>query len=438
MAMKSIPAAFRTFCDLTIRIRVPRPIQSLCLALILTTSLQANASDLMPQTKMRLTVVQWVPLEGAYKRWDALSGELVVAADGTVSVPVIGKVDVLTMTPEALAADIAERLKAKLGLVTVPDATLEILAYPPIYVVGAVAAPGEYGFKPGLTILQALALAGGNLRTVDTNLSSDRLKLVGEIKGLSDDMHRTTARIARLKAEFSNSSTITFPDELLSASNGSIARETMDQEEIIFDARAKALARQATSLKELSTLIGTEIDVLKTKAEDLDKSIAMAQTELDGVRTLVEKGVVTVSRRSDLERSVFSLRADRLDQLTATMRARQNQSEAERNLAGLSDQQRTEVAKELQSEQAGLERMRLQQATSQRLLEELDRNALLNSSGSEADKPVLVYSIVRQENGEVREMDATESTVLMPDDVVKVAVKPGSAQAISSGADEML
>jgi polysaccharide export outer membrane protein len=120
------------------------------------------------------------------------------------------------------------------------------------------------------------------------------------------------------------------------------------------------------------------------------------------------------------------------------MRARQNQSEAERNLAGLSDQQRTEVAKELQSEQAGLERMRLQQATSQRLLEELDRNALLNSSGSEADKPVLVYSIVRQENGEVREMDATESTVLMPDDVVKVAVKPGSAQAISSGADEML
>jgi polysaccharide export outer membrane protein len=388
-------------------------------------------------------VVQWVPLEGEYKRWDALSGELVVASDGTVSVPVLGKVDALAMTPEALAADIAKRLKAKLGLVTIPDATVEILAYPPIYVVGAVTTPGEYGFKPGLTILQALALAGGNLRSVDTELSGDRLKLVGELKGLSDDIYRTTGRIARLQAEFSRSPTITFPDELMSASSDSIAKEIMEQEKIIFDARANARTRQATSLSELSKLIGTEIDVLKTKTEDLDKSIGMAETELEGVRGLVEKGVATVSRRSDLERNVFSLRSDRLDQLTATMRARQNQNEADRSLSGLDDEMRTEVAKELQSEQASLDRMRLQQATSQRLLEALDRNALLNSSGSAADEPVLIYSIVRRENGEAREIDATETTILMPDDVVKVAVKSRPAlsepaQSDGSGGGEIL
>jgi polysaccharide export outer membrane protein len=364
-----------------------------------------------------------------------LSGELVVDANGTVTVPVIGKVDVLAMAPEALAADIAKRLKDKLGLVTIPDATIEILAYPPIYVVGAVTTPGEYGFKPGLTVLQALALAGGNFRSVDADVSNDRLKLVGELKGLSDDMYRTTARIARLQAEFSHAPTITFPKELTSAPEDSIAKEIMEQERIIFEARANALTRQATSLSELSKLIGSEIDVLKTKAEDLDKSIEMAQTELEGVRGLVEKGVATVSRRSDLERNVFSLRSDRLDQLTASMRARQNQNEADRSLSGLDDQMRTEVAKELQSEQAALERMRLQQATSQRLLETLDRNALLNSAGSEADEPMLLYSIVRQENGEVREIDATETTVLMPDDVVKVAVKPRSSVSGGSTPD---
>jgi polysaccharide export outer membrane protein len=258
---------------------------------------------------------------------------------------------------------------------------------------------------------------------------------VGELKGLSDDIYRTTARIARLQAEFSHSPTITFPDELMSASSDSIAKEIMEQEKIIFDARANARTRQATSLSELSKLIGTEIDVLKTKTEDLDKSIDMAQTELEGVRGLVEKGVATVSRRSDLERNVFSLRSDRLDQLTATMRARQNQNEADRSLSGLDDEMRTEVAKELQSEQASLDRMRLQQATSQRLLEALDRNALLNSSGSEADEPVLIYSIVRRENGEAREIEATETTVLMPDDVVKVAVKSRPAQSEPAHSD---
>jgi len=395
---------------------------SQCLAFAALLPSQAQALDLAPQTKLRLSVVQWMPLQGEYKNWDALGGDLIISADGTITVPVVGNISVLRMTPENVAGEIAKRLQQAMGLVALPSVTVQILEYPPIYVVGAVTKPGAYGYQPGLTALQALAIGGGDARSDQVNIVSDRLKIVGELKGLESDIVRSKARIARLQAEFTQASAITFPPELTSGTVSDEAKEVMSQEQSIFDARLNEISRQSASFDELRKLIGSEIEVLQTKISDLDKSIATTQTELDGVRSLVEKGIATVSRRSDLEQSVASLRADRLDQLTATMRARQNQSEAERNLAGLADQKRTEVAKELQSEQTGLERLILQQQTSLQVRAEMDKKAALVDGGEGEQSAHLVYSIVRQQGGKPEEMAATESSLLQPNDVLKVGI----------------
>ena len=127
----------------------------------------AAAADvrLSPQTKVRLTVVQWMPMKGQYERWEALGGEFIVSDAGTLSLPVIGSVPVGTLDNAGLAAEISKRLQAKTGMVAAPDTTVEVVEYPPIYVVGDVNTPGQYKFREGLTVLQALALSGGEIRS---------------------------------------------------------------------------------------------------------------------------------------------------------------------------------------------------------------------------------------------------------------------------------
>ena len=134
-------------------------------AAILTLALSgpafSDAPPLAPQTKLRLSVVQWAPAKGTFEQWPALGGEYVVSQTGTISLPVIGTLPVGSLDNAGLAAEVAKLLQVKIGLVNKPDVTVEVVEYPPIYVVGDVTKPGEYPFRSQMTVLQALALSGG-------------------------------------------------------------------------------------------------------------------------------------------------------------------------------------------------------------------------------------------------------------------------------------
>ncbi|MGO7388938.1 exopolysaccharide biosynthesis protein, partial [Rhizobium ruizarguesonis] len=77
----------------------------------------------------------------------------------------------------------------------------------------------------------------------------------------------------------------------------------------------------------------------------------------------------------DLERLLTTYRSDKLDLVTAVMRGRQAISETTRNLEGLYDARRSEVATEAQSERASLDQMKMKRETTQKLLiEDLGSN----------------------------------------------------------------
>ncbi|RYE60293.1 MAG: hypothetical protein EOO82_03375, partial [Oxalobacteraceae bacterium] len=48
----------------------------------------AADDQFQPQTKICLTVVQWMPSKGVYERWDALGGEFMISQAKTVSLPI--------------------------------------------------------------------------------------------------------------------------------------------------------------------------------------------------------------------------------------------------------------------------------------------------------------------------------------------------------------
>lgn len=374
----------------------------------------ASDEALLPQTKLRLTVVQWNPSKGDYQSWEAISGDFAVSQAGSIQLPIIGRVEAAGRDASALATEISTRLQTLMGLIEKPNTTIEILEYPPIYVVGDVTAPGEYKYRPGLTALQALAVSGGPLR--QSSARSDDIRLVGELRGAQNNMLRSKARIARLNAEMTGQSEVIFPTIDVGEDEAKMAAGIEAQERTIFETRIKERERQTKSLEELRSLLRAEIEVREQKVKAADIGLKNAQEQLNNVSILVDKGIAVASRRSELEVALAEYQAARLDQVTAIMRARQSITEATRNLEGLEDKHETEVATALQQEQANLQQLLLSQDVSQKLL--LQSLTALPSSVEDPD--AIEFVLTRSQNGKTSEIPATKWTALLPGDVVTV------------------
>jgi len=406
----------------------PRPVKTLFAATMLTvlcwSTASAQAPRIWPNTSIRLNIVQWVPTKGIYERWDALSGEFTVTQDGALSLPVIGRLPVGNLDEAGLSARIAEELKNRIGLVHAPEATVAVVKYPPVYVVGDVKQPGTYEFRPGLTALQALAVGGGEDNADDRDQSlPDRSDLVATLRGLENSIMRTRIRIARYHAELSGEKEQTF--DLPAGVESEEARAIYEQEKAVMTARSNLLKRQANSYTELHDLLRMELDTLDKKAESADADIKSVAKELGRFKMMVDKGIALPAQQGDLERMLRSYSAARLDVSATAMRAKQNMSEASRNLEGLYDRQRTEVNMDLQTEQANLDQMLMKRDAAQnQMLRILSKPDKVTDAG---DPTVLAFSISRLVDGRTQDIVAGSDTALQPGDVLRVTRRPGTA-----------
>ncbi len=127
----------------------------LCLvvALILLAAGVASAEDkgyaLGAGDRLRITV---------YNEPD-LSGEFEVNGQGLVSVPLLGQVQVMGKTTGEVQAILTQKY-GKDYLVN-PSVTVEVLNYRPFFIIGEVNHPGSYPYVNGMTVINAVALAGG-------------------------------------------------------------------------------------------------------------------------------------------------------------------------------------------------------------------------------------------------------------------------------------
>lgn len=88
-----------------------------------------------------------------------VTGEYEVDSSGYVSVPLAGRVRASGATTHQLERAIISAL-AK-GIVRDPRVNVEIAAYRPFYILGEVKKSGEYPYRIGMTVLDAVASAGG-------------------------------------------------------------------------------------------------------------------------------------------------------------------------------------------------------------------------------------------------------------------------------------
>ncbi len=90
---------------------------------------------------------------------DGLSNSYSVDATGQISLPLVGFVPVNGLTPQAVEKAVEARLRN--GFIREPRVSCEVEAYRPFFILGEVTTAGQYPFVNGMTVQNAIAIAGG-------------------------------------------------------------------------------------------------------------------------------------------------------------------------------------------------------------------------------------------------------------------------------------
>ncbi len=105
-----------------------------------------------------------------------LSGEFLVGDNGRIDLPLIGAVQARGQTVTQFQNAVVARYSG--GYLKDPKVSVSVLNYRPFFIQGEIGKGGEYPYKAGLTIQNAVAIAGGY--TYRANTSKAFVRRAGE------------------------------------------------------------------------------------------------------------------------------------------------------------------------------------------------------------------------------------------------------------------
>lgn len=123
-----------------------------------------------------------------------LSGEFEVDSTGSLALPLIGNISARGLTLREFEMSVADALRD--GYLKDPRVNVEVLNFRPFYIIGEVENGGEYDFVPEMTVLNAVALAGGYTYRAD-----DRRVFVTKAGTNSEVEHRMESAIKVLPGD---------------------------------------------------------------------------------------------------------------------------------------------------------------------------------------------------------------------------------------------
>lgn len=199
---------------------------------------------------------------------------------------------------------------------------------------------GQINVREGTAVKQ-----GDVLVKLDETLTRANLGIVA--KGI-DELH---ARIARLEAERDGAEIIAFPEQLLARDDNPAINRMIAGERSLFEFRRSAREGQKSQLRERIAQLGEEVAGLELQRSAKTKEIEIMKEELESVRQLWEKKLVSLERMTALERDAVRLEGE-LGQLTATIaQSKGKASEIELQIIYIGQEMRSEVAGQLREAQ---------------------------------------------------------------------------------------
>ena len=412
-----------------------------CLLYAIPPALADEGYRLGPQDQVQVKVSDFRSATGEAYQWTAFAGEFSVGPSGRLSLPVLGELDASGKTTAELEAEIASKLQAKAGLAAKPDASVQIVTFRPFYVMGSVDKPGEYEYRPGLTVLQAVSLAGGMQRVPTDALlgfARDALNSRGDLRVLSADRIAFLARQARLDAEIAGSASITFPDEVrLRASEPDVGR-IMREEQLLFDSQRSGLQAQVTTINQNKDYLRHEIEELNAKDQTIADQLEATKGELEQITNLMNKGLSSTNRLLELKQNTGQIEANKLDVQLAITRAHEDISKSDRDILELQTKRRNDAFEELSEVRVKLAETVEKIATAQALVVQDEARAPMAIVADSTALQQPDFFLARRTNGKSETIPAHEDDLVQPGDVVRVVPKllprvDDSAEATGAG-----
>jgi protein involved in polysaccharide export with SLBB domain len=347
-----------------------------------------------------------------------LSGDFTIQQSGGISLPSVGRIEVVGHKLDEFEDEVIRRLRES-GLLN-PQITVDVAAYRPIYVVGDVKSPGRYPFEMGMTVLQALAVAGGFL-TLDDQTLKLRLELLeaqDSLDVLEGDYLAAIVRRARLSAERDGAGEIQFPQEVVERQKDPLVASLMDGENRLFATHRTAIEGEVAILENQRAQLHDEISNLNDQLKSVEKRSQLIETEQRDVEYLFGKGLAAKTRVLELQRLQTDVQRDRLGIAAFVARANQEISKVDLSITNLRNERLDRILGDLAAVEQLIAQLEVRRRTGK---ESLALRQVM--SMQPATRLILAgerFVITRDQGNGPEDMKATDRSYVRPGDVIRV------------------
>jgi polysaccharide export outer membrane protein/exopolysaccharide production protein ExoF len=360
--------------------------------------------------------------------WPDMSGDFKVGADGIISFPLIGGVSAEGLLTSQLERAVEGMLQQYARSTEPPSVSIQVKEYRPFFIMGDVQRPGAYSFRPGLTVLQAVSIAGGFFRFTDPGLlrlERDAIMQRSDLRILNEKVAMLSVRNARLEAERTGASEIRFPEtNELSPTDPKIAT-IVERESGLFQARKRELEKQLSGLADLQKLYKGEIEAVQSQFQSEKRQAELVQKELDELRGLAARGLAANPRLLLVERTIAEIEGTQRNLEAIVMRARQSIAQAGQQAEELKAKSRERIDAESDTVTAELRDTHARIDMAKQLITEAETTAPVTAARRLRNVGVEPkYQVVRRTATSTGEISLGSSDQLQPGDVVEVRTAP--------------
>jgi len=357
------------------------------------------------------------------QEWPDITGEYTVNADGAVSLPLIGNINAAGLRPSELGQQISDRLKERSGGSEQVLTAVEIAQYRPFAIMGDVQRPGQYPYRPGLTVLEAVSIAGGYYRPELglLRLGRDVALASGDINTQKIKLNRLIVHEARLSAALAGREDFPLPPELSKLKDDPETSAIMKNEQAALSLESEMKQNELASFETIKSLYQNEIGTLHGQVQALSEEKESIGTQLSQLRSMAAKGLALSPTVFALERSFAQVSNEQMSAETAIVRANENITLGEQRMTQFQQERSRLNSKDLQQTRDTIAETRVKIETATLVLDEAQTSAPAEAHelrSQDHERPDL--TIFRRDGEAIRQVVAGETTLVAPDDVIKI------------------
>jgi HlyD family secretion protein len=249
---------------------------------------------------------------------------------------------------------------------------------------GAVIAPGQLVVNSGLqdvqhptggVVAEIFARDGDRVEAGELLVRLDATVTRANLAVVTGSLAELSARKARLEAERDEAEAMTFDDDFVARFEGQAMIDIVTGEARLFEMRKLAREGQKEQLRERIAQYGQEISGLEAQAEAKTKEIELIERELEGTRSLYERGLTPIAKLTELERQATRLRGEQAQLTAAIAQTRGRISEIELQIIQIDRDLASEVASELRDVEARIAELVERRVSAEDQLKRIDIRA---------------------------------------------------------------